>query len=184
MHSSLIDTCLLGIFRVLLCANDPFLARFLLWNNFPLPKLSSKKVPPRGPKTLLKELEKLTADKAFLQRNPEVHTCRDWGSDDSRWAVKSTDAFTGGPISYGYHDNMSVVKAIVRPHGSRFSGHRPEPTSRVFRSMRPFSKLLLFSAFFMVFANGISGLAEESNGLAESPARDKSSFRNVNWNRN
>ena len=71
--------------------------------------------------------------------------------------------------------------AIVRPHGSRFSRHRPEPTSRVFRSMRPFSRLLLFSSFFMVFANPvIAGPAEESNGFTESPARDESSLRNVN----
>jgi hypothetical protein len=55
----------------------PFLGTFSAVKQLSAAQTSSKKVPPRGPKTLLKELEKLTADKAFLPRNPEVRTCRD-----------------------------------------------------------------------------------------------------------
>ena len=74
--------------------------------------------------------------------------------------------------------------AIVRPHGSRFSRHRPEPTLMVFLSMRPFSRLLLLSSFLMVFVNGISEPAEQSNGLQDSPARilPATSLQNVNHN--
>jgi hypothetical protein len=54
--------------------------------------------------------------------------------------------------------------APPRPHGSRFSKDRPEPTSRLFRSMRPFARILILASFFMMVSDlSVGDLSDEES---------------------
>ena len=72
-HSWLSATCLLSLLRVLPGAKRRFLDTFSAVKPLSVVQTSSEKVPPRGPKTLLKVLEKLCADNSLF-------TAQSWGS--------------------------------------------------------------------------------------------------------
>ena len=55
-------------------------------------------------------------------------------------------------VSTRYIQAESVM-APPRPHGSRFLKDRPEPTSRLFWSMRPFARMLILASFFMMVSD-------------------------------